>query len=143
VGIYHNVIDRMMTSLDSHWGGSPKAMLVTPAYAQSSGSELLVSDLPPGSEITGGSYVQGGVALANYHTGYDAGAGTWWVSCDDVAFPSFTATVGGIIFYEDGGTPETSYVKVFDKYASPVDVDGTTFTHTVGAGGIFRLALPS
>lgn len=119
-------------------GKTVKAMLVTSAYVQNVDTHQFRSDVT--GEITGGSYVAGGVVVQNVTTTYNAATNLAHVTCDDIAFTGLdNADVAGVIFYVSTGNAATDRLLGFDQYVTPVDATSASLVHQVSADGIFTL----
>ena len=120
-------------------GKTVKAMLVTSAYVQNVDTHAVYDDVSA-SEISGGSYPAGGVAVQNLTTSYDPATNLAHVTCDDIAFTGLdSADVAGVIFYVDTGSGATAKLLGYDQYVTPVDATSASLVHQVSADGIFTL----
>lgn len=119
---------------------SIKAALVTsdfvPDYLDTATYAADVS----GFEISGGDYVAGGkVVVATVET--DVEVGLAYLDAPDLTWTGLDAAdVGGIVFYYPG----SGVLIAADMYAAALDASGgTSFTHTMPAGGLVSLSIPA
>lgn len=129
---------------DYFTGKTIKALLVSTTYVQDVDNHLNLSDLPTGYEIPlSGSYVAGGITVANVIVSYNAATNMAKVDCDDLTFPAVVGPVdvAGVLFYVSTGTASTSRLLGFDNYGAPVTLTNAILLHTVSADGILTVAV--